>query len=280
MRAKVQGAVTARLIAAMWLLGAVISCGSKESFSPSGGSSGGSAGSDAVAQCVKGDTRVCVGPGACNGGQACESDGSWSSCDCGAVPAQGGTANTAGSAGAMSTTAGAGGSSPQAAGGMSGDDGQAGFAGTEAEAGASGMLPGDEPCPTGTLGLDCSGQCGGSPAACDVECGKFVKVDSATVGSTLVRLPSHPGLRCSCEEKGTPSAAFAFGVTVAHVPPGTVHVTLPAPWSFLLYPPASCALPFIAPCGSLVEDGNSMAITTSDPEAPAGNAIVEAGPCP
>lgn len=33
--------------------------------------------------CSQGDTRECVGPGACEGGQTCGDDGKWEACDCG-----------------------------------------------------------------------------------------------------------------------------------------------------------------------------------------------------
>jgi hypothetical protein len=37
--------------------------------------------------CVPGTTQVCVGPGACSGGQGCLADGSgFSACDCGSTP--------------------------------------------------------------------------------------------------------------------------------------------------------------------------------------------------
>jgi hypothetical protein len=49
------------------------------------GSSPGSAGTGASTEtaCESGLTRVCIGPGACKGGQKCLPDGSWSDCDCG-----------------------------------------------------------------------------------------------------------------------------------------------------------------------------------------------------
>ncbi len=38
--------------------------------------------------CVPGTTQMCVGPGACVGGQVCATDGlAWGSCDCGPTPA-------------------------------------------------------------------------------------------------------------------------------------------------------------------------------------------------
>lgn len=36
--------------------------------------------------CATGETRECVGPGGCRGGQNCTNDGKWSPCDCGQQP--------------------------------------------------------------------------------------------------------------------------------------------------------------------------------------------------
>jgi len=52
----------------------------------SGGGTGGDRGGDGGAgdACAAGDTRACLGPGACDGAQSCKDDGSgWDSCDCG-----------------------------------------------------------------------------------------------------------------------------------------------------------------------------------------------------
>lgn len=46
--------------------------------------------------CVPGETRACVGPGACEGSQACGDDGSsWSTCNCGSVAADSGAGGAA-----------------------------------------------------------------------------------------------------------------------------------------------------------------------------------------
>jgi hypothetical protein len=37
--------------------------------------------------CTQGDTRECVGPGACKGGQLCDTDGKWGGCECGPTQA-------------------------------------------------------------------------------------------------------------------------------------------------------------------------------------------------
>jgi hypothetical protein len=65
----------------------------------------GAAGDEPQPDCDDGDTRACVGPGACDGGQAC-SDGTWSRCDCG-----GGSSGTGGAGGSGGMASSAGGSS-------------------------------------------------------------------------------------------------------------------------------------------------------------------------
>jgi hypothetical protein len=71
------------------------------------GGSGGTADSS-VGACTPGDTRVCVGPGACAGGQACLPGGAaWSACDCGS--GAGGTFGTGGVGGSAGASGGTGG---------------------------------------------------------------------------------------------------------------------------------------------------------------------------
>ena len=48
-----------------------------------GGSPDEPPGSGADSGCSPGDTRVCIGEGACDGGQACLEDRTWGACDCG-----------------------------------------------------------------------------------------------------------------------------------------------------------------------------------------------------
>jgi hypothetical protein len=89
----------------------------------SGGGGWGTGGASTA--CDPGDTRACVGPGSCAGGQLCQADGTWSACDCGLQGGGGATtggvgASTGGSA-VVSTggrqTGGTGGSAIQATGG-------------------------------------------------------------------------------------------------------------------------------------------------------------------
>ncbi len=79
--------------------------------------------------CVPGETRACIGPGACDGGQQCSNDGAvWSDCDCGSDSTDDGESDSDGSAGSSglggdddSGTAGNGGGS-DANGGAAGSD--------------------------------------------------------------------------------------------------------------------------------------------------------------
>jgi hypothetical protein len=73
-----------------WILFALLGCGGSSdvattAFDGDASGSGGSTGSDAALLCVPGQSIACVGPGACQGGQACNADGrSYAPCACGA----------------------------------------------------------------------------------------------------------------------------------------------------------------------------------------------------
>jgi hypothetical protein len=80
----------------------------------------------ATTVCTPGDTKACVGPGACAGGQVCSADGrSYGACDCGGAKVDGSTS--------PAIDASAGGS-----GGASGSGGAAGAAGSAGTGGTSG----------------------------------------------------------------------------------------------------------------------------------------------
>ncbi|HEY4159990.1 MAG TPA: hypothetical protein VGM29_17885 [Polyangiaceae bacterium] len=148
-----------------------VGCGSSTTSLPVG--AGGGGGEAAV--CVPGDTRACVGPAACVGGERCGSDGMWGVCDCGTggvvimgsggsggAPARagaggvgvGGTLALSGgsaglgiagvtiSGGAPSGGAGAGGASGNGGAGTAGTTGSAGKAGSSGgSAGSAGTTP-------------------------------------------------------------------------------------------------------------------------------------------
>lgn len=138
-------------------LGAAAGCGDDES--------------KAFAACIDGDTRECLGPGACKGAQACKADGTgFEPCSCEADGAGGeGTGAMPGGAGAGTNTAGtnAGGTSgtagtdaggaPGAAG--SGEPAVGGQAGEGGSAGAGGSAPEYECHPVGNVGCDSTHNC-------------------------------------------------------------------------------------------------------------------------
>ncbi len=70
---------------------------------------GGAPGTGGATVCTAGDTRGCVGPGACDGGQVCLSDGTWGDCDCGTTGTGG--ADGSGGSGTGGATVGSGGAS-------------------------------------------------------------------------------------------------------------------------------------------------------------------------
>lgn len=114
-----------------------------------------SGGSSSTRGCRQGLTRLCVGPGACDGAQECLPTGLWSHCDCGALAgggassagspaiggdaAEGGAAESSGGAtSAGGTTAGTGGKRPDG-GATATSDSAGGSGGEAAEGGAAGF---------------------------------------------------------------------------------------------------------------------------------------------
>lgn len=259
-------------VASIMLL--LASCGSTTSEAP-GPAAGASAGSLSSDRCSAGDTRHCVGPGACDGGQACGSDERWGACDCGASGG-GGTAAVGGSSGGPSF----GGAS------MSGTGGAAVGGESASETGAAGastMNPGDEPCPTSPILLaDCSGQCSAKGPTCDDVCPVSLSLTQLNDGQVIARLPSPPAAPCLCSVQGVQPAAYSalINVNVANPPRNSsFHLSVPPPWFVALdnggrvhcaRPEASC----------LAVSGAGLGVWTADPNAPAINLTVEAGPCP
>ncbi len=85
--------------------------------------------------CQPNDTRTCVGPGACSGGQACGADGKWKACQC-----SGGTGGTSNDGGGATAGVGAGAGVGASAGssGSSGNSGSGGGAGASGSGGSGG----------------------------------------------------------------------------------------------------------------------------------------------
>lgn len=104
--------------------------------------------------CNVGDTRECVGPGACHGAQACLADGSgFKSCECGDTAGPGGSSGDAG------------GQSPAHA----GDGGNVNTGGTGNAGGANVAGSGEQPGSAGNGGNAASGE-GGAGGAAEPTC--------------------------------------------------------------------------------------------------------------
>ncbi len=127
-------------------------------------STGGDAGTPDRVTCDPGDTRECVGPGACRGGQICAGNGTWEECDCGA--ATGGAPGAGGATGGATQSGGNVGTGGEAIGGGSATGGASdGGAATGGETGAGGGEPaGGTPAGGGTSGAGTSGGAAGAPA--------------------------------------------------------------------------------------------------------------------
>jgi hypothetical protein len=243
----------------------------------------GAAGSTQSTDCAAGDTRQCVGPGACRGGQTCGTDAHWSQCDCG-TPNSGG--ESSGGAAASGGT-GAAASSGQSVGGLADIGGAAADAGAGNYAGAGNLNSGDELCPSAPIAVDCSGQCGEKSEGCDKACYGEVKLTSLSPGTVLTRTPSHVGTNpsyavsnCQCTEPGATPFAYAFHL---NFPMSTTasHVLVPTPWHvFSAVPVDRCAPPtvLVLQCADVNRGG--LAVWTADPDAPAINLQIEPGPCP
>ena len=236
------------------------SAGSTAESAGSPSTTAGSAGAMSQNQCAAGDTRICVGPGACAGGQVCGSDRQWSACDCGGG-GSGGRPNGGGGG------AGGGGADSGAEGGASGD------------AGVGGLGDGDEACPKGAIALDCSGQCGPVSPLCPTECAKVVHVDTAAIGTVVARLPPHPAMDCNCGSPGSVNATYAVSFIIDHPPSAAYHITLPEPWSFEVGAFTPCVPPYGAQCRNSTAYA-SFPIRTADPSAVAVNLTLEPGNCP
>jgi hypothetical protein len=270
-----------RLCAVACLAGlfALSSCGSKTSDTP-GPNSGGSAGSGSV--CAVGDTRTCVGPGACDGGQVCLPGGSWATCDCGqggqgGEPAIGTTAGTSngGGGGAGLSAGGTTGSAAMSAGGLSGESGATG-GGAAGAAGLQALNPGDDPCLDAAVTADCSGQCSSTQDACEMECPAVVQLDSIKIGQVIARTPSRPGARCTCSIGGDTTVVYRLAIKLVPVGSTEFHLTVPLPWHVGSDPSCLSEPDTKDACESSYGTWN---VWTTDPNAPAINLVAQFGVC-
>lgn len=197
------------MIRSWWVAGVALllasACSSSGSSSgTSTGGSSGSAGNSAI--CSPGDTRTCVGPGACQGGQSCGANGTWSACDCGGGGASGGGGTASGGTGG----------SPSGGGGGQAGTGPGGQAGAGGSGGSNCVPPTStqQACDnysyakTGKLGQACGiiKDCAGNVHDCG-GCGEFGGCGAASNHGTT---PGAPNI-CStpeCWSLGTCGGSF------------------------------------------------------------------------
>lgn len=254
----------------------------------SGGSSGtaaalagadGSIAGTTSGACNAGDTRQCVGPAACRGGQTCGGDGRWGVCDCGqATGGQGGGGASNNQGGVNSPASGGAPDDTQetsGAGGATSDNVDAAGAGNFTSSG------GDEPCPADAITADCSGQCSATDSLCSSGCPVIVNLQWIKAGEIIARTPSQPGANCGC---GQTMDGYWLTIRFKKYATGDVHVSVPAPWHVMEHNGKLplCELPAPGSCASFSDNeiDNDLEVWTTDPGAPAANLLVESGICP
>ena len=120
-------------VVALGLIG-LGACGSSHAGAAAPASQAGASAGEGLEVCQPGATQVCVGPGACNGGQQCAPDGStWGDCDCGSEPGGGGGETGGGASAGSASGGGANGGS-----GVGGSVASGGVAGSNVACGAAG----------------------------------------------------------------------------------------------------------------------------------------------
>ncbi len=234
-------------------------------------------GGGAEGKCSPGATRTCVGPAACQGGQACNADGTWSACDCGGSGGAGGSGGTGGSS----------------TGGAAGGDGSAGTGGSAGDASADGAGGGtqwkDDPCPTKKPIIDCSTGCGGPSASCaQAMCtNTFYSADPKPAFPYVIRTPSKPGTDPACVKQcGNGSTVYGIGLAwnFPVKPMFGMKVTVPKPWfvkiDYLDDPNHYCLTGKESQCAVYGTVSDNVYVLTTDPTAPAVNAVVEEVPWP
>lgn len=240
-------------------------CGGNSSLSPGGhaGQAGTSSG------CAVGETRECVGPGACPGGQLCTQQG-WAACECD-------SGGSGGAAGAPSSPAG-GESDVSPAG-----DGAGGASI------AAGPRPNDQECPDQSW-LDCSGQCGKPTAECAAgRCGTFYGKDQLELSLTdadlteplVIRTPVVGDEPCTCA--GTKPLVYP-GLLRIHIAESSertqpVFVVTPDPWRVDIggiYDACYGAGPDLSSCTSIPPSLDALVtIVTEDASAPVVNVMLK-----
>jgi hypothetical protein len=216
--------------------------------------------------CTLGDTRSCVGPAACPGGQRCGDDGKWGACDCGMSPS------------ATGGNSGAGGGATDGGGG-------------DASTGGLGAST-DEPCPSVPVAMECAApsvqpfptpQCGGVVCTCGTsECLHFANGCSAVLpgdNTVVIRTPEHPGNNGACAScpltPDFPGLVYGFGIIIPQPSSGYRRVTVAPPWraGYIMvdHDGGTCGTLHTTPCSTI----ESVFIMTNDPEAPVRNVVIE-----
>jgi hypothetical protein len=236
-----------------------------------------SSGADASgSSCVQGDTRPCIGPGGCRGGQICLSNAMWSSCDCGTASSGGGTDG-------MSST------SSASEGGLAASDAEAGLDANDEEV-ESGAV-----CPDNIL-LDCSGDCIARSSACTDVCDVSkaawpnLMLQSVEAGKTYTIRTGKGAVSvfsgCGCGKSGPPGPITYFMNPILTVElPGdkSYRVSTEGPWVASIQTSDSydpCGSFFYSSCvRSVTNPARSpliaVTITPIAPSAPPANILVE-----
>lgn len=241
--------------------------------------------------CAAGATQACTCNGSDTGVQMCAADGkSWGACSCGASGGTGGTGGDAATGGGSGGNTG--GASGAGAGGNGGADGSSTWQ--------------DEPCPVNGQPIyfgaymDCTDACPILNTQVGVSCESASCTTPVFMGAQgvepkhlplAVRLPSKPGVDPACVSAcGANNTVFGIGVYAgyANTP---LRVSVPPPWKVRLTATISPKPEYYCSNGSeaaecaVSTDGYlEIAFITTDPNAPAVNALIElageAGTCP
>ncbi len=251
-------------------------CGSDEG----GGSS---------SKCSQGATRACLGPGACDGAQSCDADGTWGACDCGGTGGAGGGASGSGGSAGIGGSGANDGSAGAVAGGTGGNAGDA------SSGGSGGSQWQDDPCPTKAPLVNCASDCGGPTPSCAqaTSCGFYLYDTKFIDYPYVVRTPSKPGTDPTCTALCSP-ASTVYGIGIDFSPPYKVgfglKIKVKKPW-FIRAESSVGGKDYFCPvslakqeCFVWNEVDPKITIFTDDPNAPAANVTIEEisvpGSCP
>ena len=221
-------------------------CGALAAAGCGGGDAGAGAGKHDG--CAAGETRTCVGPGACPGGQLCSAEGTWGTCDCGGLDAGDG--------------------GPRPDGSAQGDS--AGLADATSRWK-------DDPCPpAGSTVLDCTGECAAAPAGsvcAELEaCSQGLSTFLGPVVATHIRL--HPwGPACTCD-------GYAHRLVYGLFAGATVHVDPPWHLQVLDTLTPECSRGPYAQCVE-ARYADAIHVVTEEPDPPVRNLFLDpGGACP